>query len=207
MAHQTQQQARPPYVEFEERGEEDRGETLKQGTLVMRQVDYAILHPLGSKDTVEKVATEWLTHIELLAQRGEYPREWAKFFREQYNDWKGGSDAGKVNGLHVKDWPAISRAQATVLIAAGVRTVEDLAAAPEEALNRIGMGARDLKQRAQALLDARETGKSAEELASLRQENADLKNQMKELNKKLDTLVAALESQQTESVEPRRKRA
>lgn len=194
--HQATQQARPPFVEFEERAVEDRAETIAQGGLVMKAVDYAILHPLGSKDTIEKVATEWLDYIDRQAQRGEYPREWAKFFRDQYQEWKAGADPSKVNGLHVRNWAAISRATAESLIAAGIRSVEDLAAAPEQALQRIGMGARDLKHRAQAHLDAAESGKGAEELALLRDENANLKGEVKELRESLDQLIATVERQQ-----------
>jgi len=202
------QQARPPFVEFEERAVEDRAETIAQGGLVMKSVDFAILHPLGSKDTVEKVATEWLDYIDRQSQRGDYSREWAKFFREQYNDWKEGADPDKVIGLHVRNWAAISRATAETLIGAGIRSVEDLAAAPEQALQRIGMGARDLKRRAQAYLDSAEAGKGAEELALLRDENVNLKAEVAELRGRIDQLTAAIERQQpTDQAEKPRRRS
>lgn len=195
--------ARPPYVEFETRPEEDRAATIEQGHIVLKDVDYAIIRALGSKDTVEKVATEWLAHIELQAQRGAYPREWAKFFRQQYDEWKNGGDATKVNGLHVRNWAAISRAQAEGLISAGVYSVEDLALANEEALKRIGMGARALQERARAYLDSAEQGKAAEELAALRAQNATQAEQIETLTRKVNELVAA----QLESGQEKRRRA
>lgn len=205
---QANQEPRGPYVEFEERSIEDRAATIEQGTLVTKRVDYAILRALGSKDTVEKPAEEWLKHIAQLALRGEYPGTWVKFYREQYNDWKNGSDTTKVNGLHVRNWAAISRAESDVLVACKVLTVEDLAQAPEDVLQRIGMGARSLKQRAQAHLDAAQDGKAAEELAALRQKTADQESQIAELNKKVDTLVIALEAREKgDTAEPRRRRA
>lgn len=188
--------ARPPYVEFETRAVEDRNATIEAGHIVLKDVDYAIIRALGSKDTVEKVAGDWLEHIEKEARRGAYPREWAKFFREQYEDWKGGNETQKVNGLHVRHWAAISRAQAEGLISAGVFTVEDLAAANEECLRRIGMGGRALQQRAVEWLESAKTNGAAEQVAALKQENADLKDRITELNKRMDKLVSALEAQQ-----------
>jgi len=187
--------SRPPYVEFETRPVEDRQATIDGGKVVVKDVDYAIIRALGSKDTVEKEAAGWLEHIEAQAVRGAYPRDWAKFFREQYNEWKNGGDPAKVNGLYVRNWAAISRSQAEGLISAGIHSVEDLAAANEEALRRIGMGSRVLQQRAQAWLETAAQNGSAEELASLRQENADLKSQVDELLKDVDTLAAAIEGQ------------
>lgn len=203
---QANQEPRGPYVEFEERSIEDRAATIEQGTLVTKRVDYAILRALGSKDTVEKPAEEWLKHIDKLSQRGEYNVTWARFYREQYDAWKNGSDTTKVNGLHVRLWAAISRAESEVLVACKVLTVEDLAQAPEDVLQRIGMGARSLKQRAQAHLDAAQGGKAAEELASLRQKTADQESQIAELNNKVDKLVAALESQKDEPAAERPRR-
>lgn len=196
---------RPPYVEFEERAEEDRAGTIQQGSIVMRPVDYAILRALGSKDTVEKPALEWLEHIERQAQRNEYPREWVKFFRELYSEWKSGADVTKVNGLHVRSWAAIGKAQAEILVSAKVLTVEDLAEANEETLQRIGMGARDLKNRARAHIDAAQDGKAAEELATLRAKCADQQSQIDELNTKVGTLVAALEAPDAPAERPRRR--
>jgi hypothetical protein len=196
MLNQATQKARPPYVEFEEREHPEGSGAL---------VDFAILHPLGSKDTVEKIAKDWLAHNDKLAERGEYPREWAQFFREQYNGWKAGQDCEAVIGTHVKAWPGISPAQANILVAARCRTVEDLADAPEELLQRIGMGARNLQTKARAFVDAKKDGGAAEELAMLRQKTADQENQIAELNKKVDTLVAASESGQAAQERPRKR--
>jgi hypothetical protein len=187
--------ARPPYVEFETRPEEDRDATIAAGRIVMKDVDYAIIRALGSKDTVEKTAIEWLDHLDAQAARSSYSREWAKFFREQYNGWKNGGDATKVNGLHVRNWPSISRSQAEALVSSGVYSVEDLADANEEALKRIGMGGRALKERARAYLETAEGGKAAEELAALRVQNATQAEQIETLNRRVAELAAQLDPQ------------
>lgn len=188
--------ARPPYVEFETRTEEDRDATIKEGKFVAKEVDWAIIRALGSKDTVEKNATEWLEHIEHQARNGAYPREWAKFFREQYTEWKNGGDPTKVNGMHVRNWASISRAQAEGLIAAGVFSVEDLAVANEQALQRIGMGARALQERARAWLESATGNKAAEELAALRVKTAQQDETIATLTARVNELAAALEAGQ-----------
>jgi hypothetical protein len=197
---------RPPYVEFEQRAEEDRAETVKQGHYVARDVDYAIIRAIGAKDAVEKPAVEWLGHLDQLVTRQDYPREWAKFFREQYNDWKAGNEPS-VNGTHVRQWSAISRAQAEMLVAAKILTVEDLAVANEETLQRIGMGSRGLKQRAQAWLDTAAKNGSAEELAMLREKTANQDAQIAELNRQVAALISKVEADGAGKTEPRKRSA
>ena len=196
--------ARPPYVEFESRTEEDRDATIKEGKFVAKEVDWAIIRALGSKDTVEKNAVEWLEHIESQARNSSYPRDWAKFFREQYNEWKNGGDPTKVNGMHVRNWASISRAQAEGLIAAGVYSVEDLAAANEQALQRIGMGSRALQERARAWLDSAQGNKAAEELAALRAQTTQQAETIDGLTKRVNELAAALDNGQSTAQNRRR---
>ncbi len=160
---------RPPYVQFEQRAVEDRNATIKAGGLVMRDVDYVIVMQVGSKDTVEKDALDWLNDLDRLAQNGNYPIEWAQHFRRQYESWKAGFAAPEL-GLSVRQWPSLSKAQAENLIAAGVRTVEDVAGMNEQTMQRVGMGARELQRKARAYLESRESNKAAEQIAALQSE-------------------------------------
>ncbi len=163
---------RPPYVVFEQRAVEDRNATIAAGGLVMRDVDYVVVRQQGSRDTVEKEAAEWLADIERLTQSGSYPPEWARHFREKFNAYKAGQSEPEL-GLSVRHWPSLSKAQAENLIAAGVRTVEDVASMNEPTMHRVGMGARELKHKAQAYIESRDANKAAEELAALRAQLAD----------------------------------
>lgn len=166
------QQGRPPYVRFEQRAEEDRNETIKQNKLVLKDVDYVNILTAGSKDTVEKPAQEWLDHCEQMAGKGKWPQEWITAHRKMYQDWKAGLEVVPI-GFSVRQWPAISKAQAENLVIAGVLTVEDLAAANEQTMGRIGMGARELKAKAKAWMDSAKDNKG-EELAALRAQMADV---------------------------------
>ena len=183
---------RPPYVQFEQRAVEDRNATIKAGGLVMRDVDYAIVMQVGSKDTAEKEALDWLNDLDRLAQNGNYPIEWAQHFRRQYESWKAGHEVPEL-GLSVRQWPSLSKAQAENLLAAGVRTVEDVATMNEQTMQRVGMGARELQRKARAYVDSRETNKAAEQIAALQ---ADLENRdatITSLEQRLAKLEAAAE--------------
>jgi hypothetical protein len=187
---------RPPYVEFETRAMEDRAKTHATGSYVAKDVDYAIVRAIGAKDAVEWEIDVWFEKIE---KDSDWRREWVKFFRELYSEWKLGNSAEKVNGTHVKSWNGISPAECATLIAAKILTVEDVAGATEEALQRIGMGARTLKQRAQAYVDARGTGKTAEELALLREDNKNLRDENAIQQQQINKLNARIEKIERES--------
>jgi hypothetical protein len=177
---------RPPYVRFEQRAEEDREATIAANHIVMKDVDYVIIHPVGSKDTVEKIAKDWLEDIQSQSQKGKMPREWVDAFKKMYADWSAGLEVVPV-GTSVRQWAGITKAQAENLCLAGVLTVEDLAAANEQTLAKIGMGARGLKDKAQAWIDGSK-GNVGEELGALRAQLSDalqnigrLQDQVKEL--------------------------
>ncbi len=58
-----------------------------------------------------------------------------------------------TTGFPIEHWPALSKAQVRMLKFHEVHTVEDCAALSEHAIQRIGMGARSIKNAAQAYLD------------------------------------------------------
>ena len=66
-------------------------------------------------------------------------------------------------------------------LAVNVRTLEDLAGANEEALGRIGMGARALKTRAVESIKTGEGKESAMKVEALEIQNADLKQKVTDL--------------------------
>lgn len=181
---------RPPYVVFEQRAEEDRTATIAGNRLVLKDVDYAIIRTAGSKDTVEKIAPEWLEYCDTQASKGKYPSDWAVAHRKMYNDWKSGLEIVPI-GFSVRQWPGITKAQAENLIISGVMTVEDLASANEQTMQRIGMGARSLKDKAQAWLDSSK-GNVGEELAALRAQVSDFTQTIARQNEKIAELEAAV---------------
>ena len=189
---------RPPYVRFEVRAEEDRQASLDAGHYVGKDVHYALITPMGSKDCIERKADEWFDKLKQDVSEGRCPREWLAAFKEVYKEWCEGREA-PVNGTPITDWPPVSPSQVKTLLSLQVRTVEDLAAANEEVLGRIGMGGRALKQRAIDWLTSSESaGKASGELSSLKAanenlqaRNTQLEAQLKELAMKVDALTGA----------------
>lgn len=185
---------RPPYVTFETRVVEDRHASTEQGRFVGKDVNYAIVTPSGSKDRIEKVAEEWLAGLEEGVRQDRIPGEWLEAYRRKYAAWCESREIPE-DGTAIAAWPAVSPAQVKSILDANVRTVEDLAVANESTLTAIGMGARALKEKAQAWLDtAKSTGKTAEELDELRKTVAGLTKQLETANKTIDTLKAEVAS-------------
>jgi hypothetical protein len=184
---------RPPYVTFEFRAEEDREASIAAGHYVSRDIAYALITPMGSKDRIERVAEEWLAKLAVDAQENRFPAEWLRAFRGAFEDWKAGR-ATPVSGTAIENWPPASPSQVKTLLDLKVRTVEDLSMANEETLARIGMGGRSLKQKAiDWLAAARDVGKLAEDLSALRAENSDLRECNSRLEARINTLLTKLE--------------
>lgn len=194
MAQIAQAEARPPYVSFEVRAVEDRAASIEAGHYVAKNVDFALITPMGSKDRIERIAEEWLGQISIDMQSGRIPREWVTAFKEGYKAWKEGLDLPET-GTPIEAWPIANPAQIKNLRAMHVRTVEDLAAANEETLSRIGMGGRGLKQRAQDwLTSATGAGKLTEQLNAFRVENESLRARNTALEERLVTLAAKVDA-------------
>lgn len=180
---------RPPFIVFEQRAIEDRNASIAAGGLVMRDVDYVIVRQVGCKDTVEKEAEGWLADIEKAAAQGTYPGEWVRHFREKYQAFKAGQAEPEL-GLSVRQWPSLSKAQAENLIAAGVRTVEDVAVMNEPTMQRVGMGARELKGKAKAYVESRDQNKAAEQITALQAQLCDRETRIEALEARLAALEA-----------------
>jgi len=187
---------RPPYVQFELRAVEDRSALIETGHYGSKDVAFALITPAGSKDRVERNAEEWLEHIRTQVEEERFPAAWYRAYRDSFEDWKKGNEP-VLEGTDVRNWPAASPAQVKAMLNWNIRTVEDMAKANEETLRRLGMGAMALKERAQEWLSVSSTkGKIAEQIASLRAEMADLKNENASLREKLQKAVKESELKQ-----------
>ena len=183
-------EARPPYVTFELRAEEDRTASIEAGKYVARDIAFALVTPQGSKDRVERNAEEWLAHIASETREGRFPEPWLEHYRKAYEAWKNGQEL-PVTGTPILTWPAISPASVKMLLELNIRTVEELAQATEEAICHIGIGARALKQRAiDFIAQSGDAGKASAEMEALRVSNADMAQQNAEMKRQLAELTA-----------------
>lgn len=182
---------RPAYVQFETRTEEDKAASARHGRYTFKEFDVAIVTPPYSKDCVEFKVEQWLLNIDKNLRDGRIPEEWAKHWKESYQRWKDGQEL-PLNGTPIKGWGVISPAQQASLIHINCKTVEDLAAVNEEGMRRIGMGALDLRNKAQAWLKSmNDHGGATLKIAALEQENSVLRTSVESLEKKVAALVAA----------------
>lgn len=140
---------RPPYARFEMREVEDREKSLENKFYTTKDIAYALITPSGSRDVVEKIATEWFEQLEQFVREERFPPEWLRYYREQFRNWLEGQEPA-LEGTDIRNWPVASPSQQNQMRQIGIRTVEDLAEANEEALNRLGMGGRMLKEQAVA---------------------------------------------------------
>lgn len=163
-------QDKPAYVAFEVRPEEDRAASMLNGRYTARDVDFVIVTPAGSKDRIERNATEWFASMEMQVRQNRMPAEWLRVYRNAYEAWKKGCEI-PLEGTAIRNWPLLSPSQAKSIIDARIRTVEELAVANEESLTRIGMGARGLKSKAIEWVQSGSkegAGAQVEELVALR---------------------------------------
>lgn len=165
---------RPPYVQFKFVAMEDRAASLSAGHYVGKDVVFAAITRPGQKDTIEREALGWLADLDKQARDGRIPSNWPAQFRQAFEAFVKGEEIPE-NGTPIRGWTVLGPAQQQAVIKAGIRTIEDLAAASAEALGHIGMGAIAWQQKAQAWLKAaKDTGQIVERLQTLERDNAQL---------------------------------
>jgi len=157
---------RPPFVRFEEREYGvDQAESEKAGRPIPKLVHFALITSFGSKDTLEKVAEEWLAQIREKAIRGQFNPEWVSRFKMMYDEYLKGNELPR-EGTPVQTWSQLTKEQARRLKSIGLTTVEDLALQPDSALGQIGLDGRYIRDLAKAWIgEAKDKGIIARELA------------------------------------------
>lgn len=171
------------YVEFFEYAEHLPAKSELEGRPIYQTVPYIRIHIPGGKSIIERAVTE--------EDRYEHPRQWARFEakKEQIGD-----------GTPLSAWPAMDVAHVAELNAQKIFTVEQLAGLNDSQVLGLGLGATELRKKAQAYLDV--AGGNVGAIEALSGENARLKEEMDALRAQFAELKAAAESQ----VEARSKR-
>lgn len=148
------QAPRPPYIRFEKRALEKRKTLEEGGETYYINRDFAIVTPAGSKETVEKEVDVWFPYLKEQVRQGRFDQRWYDAYTAAYKAWANDQEP-PLNGIDIRNWAVASPAEIKMLVALRVLTVEDMAAANEELMMRIGMGARSLKQKALDYLTAK----------------------------------------------------
>lgn len=113
------------------------------------------------------------------------PFSYAQKFPEHYRYFKSEQDQQLAAGTPLTEVPWLTASKRAELKALNIMTVEGLAGLDGTLLQRIGMGARELKNKAQAYLDAADTNapnaKMASDLAAAQDQIEALKRQMADM--------------------------
>jgi hypothetical protein len=148
-------------VRFYVEAMEDEAASKASGRRVFKDTEMIEIRIPGSRDIIRRPAAQ----------------EDKVSYAALYLAFKQNHSQEAVEGFPLTEWAAVKRSQAEELRAAGIRTVEHLAAAPDSVLSQLGP-IRSLQQKAKDWLAQQE---GATEVNKLRSENDDLKARLSTL--------------------------
>jgi hypothetical protein len=181
-----------PYVRFEYRPVEDRTVPSTDGVTHLKDMAWAVIRAPGSRDSVEKLAEDWLNGLPQLAKDGRIPPSWPSEYRNAFSEWVKTGET-PVDGTAIRTWPPLRPAAREMLLSMGVVTVEQLASANEEIVNRLGMGGVSTRQMAQNWLkEAKTTGALAQELEAKTVRQSELESTVVALQAEVARLAALI---------------
>lgn len=120
------------FVQFYLEAVQDEEESAKLGRPVYKDREFIKIIPVGDKNTVicEPVTEEY---------KVRWPSQYAAFKNQQ---------AQPQEGTPLEYWPPLTKSQVMTFKAANVHTVEQLANVSDANLFNLGMGAREIRQKA-----------------------------------------------------------
>jgi len=185
---QSTARSEPPnvYIEFTTEPKMNAEKTAEKGHNVYDDVDYVVWTKRGSNGMQNRMT---ITRCKRAA-----PEIWA-LADKMYDRWRETREM-PVEGTALAMWPLISPAQVMNLQFLNLRTVEDVAGMTDADCDRVGMGARGLRDQAQSWLKtSADVGKSAVEMAemsaevrALRAERNELISRMREMKGEIDAM-------------------
>lgn len=163
------------HVEFTLEAVLDQFKMDETGVPVYHDVEMITIWTPGKRDTHKDKVNEF----------------YKKRFKEQYEAFKAGREPSH-DGLPLTEWPVITKSQALNLRNSKIFTVEQLADIIDPNLDSIGLGGRELRDKAKAYLDravgAKEITKVFAELEKLKADNLALHEMLEIKNDSKKTL-------------------
>jgi hypothetical protein len=180
---------RKPFVRFERVPVEDVAASLAAKRYVAKDVDYVLVTPPYSKDVFKQKVSSWLFQLKIDESNGRIPSAWLNDWRKMYEAFQNGQEM-PLSGTPIRGWGIISPAMQETLTRMNILTVESLAAINGEGMDRIGMGAVDLKNKATAwLAQLNDAGKMTMEMSAVQRENTILKASVESLQRQVEQLM------------------
>lgn len=177
-------------VKFYKRPVKLENESIEQGRPIFQEFDFIkILVPGDALTEIDTYVTE--------AHKSRFPIQWANYMNRQ-------GSTESFSGTPITEWPQVSASQAEELKGIKFHTVESIAHASDQQLQKIGMIAgmspHNFRERAKKFLNLAEESaqisKRDEELTQLREENAKIKAEtdakLAEMQSQMTALLAAV---------------
>ena len=177
-------------VRFYKRPVQQEQETQEAGRPIFKEFDF--VHICVAGDTLTEIDTYVLN-----SHKQRFPQQWAN-----YQNRVGAND-DQVIGTPVSEWPLVSKSQAEELRAMKFHTVESIAGASDQQLQRMGMAAGmspyAFRDKAKAFLNlattAAETDKRESEINALKQELAKKDEETAKIKAETDAKLAQMQDQ------------
>lgn len=177
-------------VRFYKRAIKQEQESLDAGRPIYKEFDF--VHICVAGDSLTEIDTYALN-----AHKVRFPIHWA-----QYQN-RVGADDQEVVGTPVSEWPIVSKSQAEELRALKFHTVEAIAGASDQQLQRMGMAAGmspyAFRDKAKAFLNlatnAAETDKRETEINALKEELAKKEQETAKMKAETDAKLAQMQEQ------------
>jgi hypothetical protein len=148
-----------------------------EGRPIFEDREHVQIIPIGDTKTV-------IVHEVTQQDKDRFPDEYAQFKKGETN---------RPTGTPLKEWPIMRPSQIKMLEYLNIFTVEQLAEIDDQAIQRIGMGGRELVTAAKAyLLKAKDTGG----VQALAAENDRMKSQIAQLTDQMAKMSELIQSQE-----------
>jgi hypothetical protein len=177
-------------VRFYKRPVQQEQETIDAGRPIYKEFDF--VHICVAGDTLTEIDT-----YALASHKQRFPIQWANYMNRQ------GAHDEVVVGTPVAEWPLVSKSQAEELRAMKFHTVESIAHASDQQLQRMGMAAGmspySFRDKAKAFLNlattAAETDKRETEINALKEELAKKELETAKIKAETDAKLALMQEQ------------
>jgi len=177
-------------VRFYKRPVQQEQETIDAGRPIYKEFDF--VHICVAGDTLTEIDT-----YALASHKQRFPIQWANYMNRV------GANDQEVIGTPVSEWPLVSKSQAEELRAMKFHTVESIANASDQQLQRMGMAAGmspySFRDKAKAFLNlatsSAETDKREQELNALREELAKKELETAKIKAETDAKLAQMQEQ------------
>ena len=177
-------------VRFYKRSVHQEQESMDAGRPIFKDFDFVQICVAG--DSLTEIDT-----YALASHRTRFPIQWANYMNRQ------GANDQEVVGTPVTEWPLVSKSQAEELRAMKFQTVESIANASDQQLQRMGMEAGmspfAFRDKAKAFLNlatnAAETDKREQEINALKEELAKKDLETVKMKAETDAKLAQMQDQ------------